>query len=546
MVSTFLWHDYETNGVDPTRDRANQFAAIRTNMDLEEIEDPIEIFALPHKDTLPQPIACLITGITPNKIFKMSRDPIEGHKVLNEYDFFKKINEHFSVPYTCGVGYNNISYDDEVSRNGFYRNLIDPYAREYQNNCSRWDIMNVIRLFAVLYPNDIIVPVVDGKPSFRLELLTHENGIVHEKAHDAVSDVRATIAMAKFMKDKKPEFWDYCFAQRNKKQVLSVLENNNDFKRLEPVLYVSPFFGGERMYSEIVLSLGKNSKNPNEFFLVKLTKPLEELKKLLESDATTLKELLYSKTEDLEGKERPPVNRVQINKCPVMISTTKIRELLVETGENSQDFYSRMGFDMNVLKENLRWVRENYIEIKKNVLEVFKQEPFRTIIDPDLAIYSDFIKDEDKPAMYAFHKDLADGKIDKYFERTNQFLDARFNILARRVVLRNFPNLVENEKIKEGWEKHCFNRLTQGYSLQNAFTPEFTEKSVSITLPDFMLELKNSVNHPKYDKTIIDELTKYGERMGTALKIDISSIEVKGESSDIVDAKKNKKNKMAP
>lgn len=541
MASTFLWHDYETNGVDPSRDRANQFAAIRTDMDLNEVEEPIELFALPHKDTLPQPIACLITGITPNKIFKMAKDPIEGHKVLNEYDFFKTINEHFSVPSTCGVGYNNISYDDEVSRNGFYRNLIDPYAREYQQNCSRWDIMNVIRLFAVLYPNDIIVPQVDGKPSFRLELLTHENGIVHEKAHDAVSDVRATIAMAKFMKDKRPAFWQYCFDQRNKKQVLNTLENNNDYKRLEPVLYISPFFGSERMYSEIVLSLGKSAQNANEYFLIKLTKPLEELHKLLDTDVAKLKELLYSKTEDLGDEERPPVNRVQINKCPVMVSTTKLKELISENGEKSPEFYNRMGFDMDVLKQNLLWVRDNFQEIKKNVFEVFKKEAFKDIIDPDLAIYASFLKDDDKSAMYAFHKDLANRDIGKYFEKKEQFNDSRYNILARRVILRNFPELVESDKIKEGWEKHCVNRLTLGYSLPKAGSIEPIEKSVSIILKDFMEELKNAESHPKYDKSIVDELTKYGERIGASLKIDISE-SVEKESEKLT----NKKPKVSP
>ncbi|MFK8066928.1 MAG: exonuclease domain-containing protein, partial [Gammaproteobacteria bacterium] len=134
---TFLWHDYETWGVDPRRDRACQFAAIRTNIDLEEIGEPMMIYNHPTQDFLPSPDAALVTGITPQEA---------AAKGVNEATFFKMINDAFSVAGTCGVGYNSIRFDDEVSRFGFYRNFIDPYAREWQNGNSRWDILDLVRM----------------------------------------------------------------------------------------------------------------------------------------------------------------------------------------------------------------------------------------------------------------------------------------------------------------------------------------------------------------------------------------------------------------
>ena len=62
---TFLWHDYETFGAVPRRDRPAQFAAIRTDAELNEIGEPIMLYCQPAPDFLPDPQACLITGITP-------------------------------------------------------------------------------------------------------------------------------------------------------------------------------------------------------------------------------------------------------------------------------------------------------------------------------------------------------------------------------------------------------------------------------------------------------------------------------------------------
>ncbi|RYE98071.1 MAG: exodeoxyribonuclease I, partial [Oxalobacteraceae bacterium] len=186
---TFLWHDYETFGATPRRDRPAQFAAIRTDAELNEIGEPIMLYCQPANDFLPDPESCLITGILPQHCLEHG---------VPEHEFARQIEAAFSQPDTIGVGYNTIRFDDEVTRYLFWRNLIDPYAREWQHNCGRWDLLDVVRMVHALRPDGIVWPTRDdGKPSFKLEHLSAANGLVHEAAHDALSDVRATIALAR-------------------------------------------------------------------------------------------------------------------------------------------------------------------------------------------------------------------------------------------------------------------------------------------------------------------------------------------------------------
>ena len=184
-MPSLLWHDYESFGLNPATDRPSQFAAIRTDYDLNEIADPVELYCQPPSDYLPQPMACLITGITPQRAMA---------KGVNEATFIKQIHTQMTQANTCVVGYNNLRFDDEVTRNCLYRNFFDPYEREWKNGNSCWDIVDMVRACYALRPDGIdwVIDDETGAPSFRLELLTKQNGISHESAHDAVSDVRAS------------------------------------------------------------------------------------------------------------------------------------------------------------------------------------------------------------------------------------------------------------------------------------------------------------------------------------------------------------------
>ncbi|MBT3197510.1 MAG: exodeoxyribonuclease I, partial [Gammaproteobacteria bacterium] len=204
-TTTLLWHDYETFGADTRGDRPVQFAGIRTDLELNPIGEPLMVYCRPAADYLPQPEACLITGITPQEALQ---------KGESENTFIQQVVEELGAPGSCGVGYNSLRFDDEITRNTLYRNLYDPYEREWKWGNSRWDIIDLLRLTRALRPEGIEWPLYeDGRPSMRLEHLTVANGIEHGMAHDALADVYATIAMARLVKQKQPRLYHYVFSQ---------------------------------------------------------------------------------------------------------------------------------------------------------------------------------------------------------------------------------------------------------------------------------------------------------------------------------------------
>ena len=194
--TTFFWHDYETFGRDPRRDRPAQFAGVRTDAALNEVDAPVMAYCQPAPDYLPDPESCLLTGILPQQCLDQGEP---------EHAFAARIERELARAGTIGVGYNSIRFDDEFTRFLFWRNLVDPYAREWRDGCGRWDLLDVVRAAWALRPDGIHWPTGDdGRPTFRLERLSAVNGLAHEAAHDALSDVRATIALARLVKARQP------------------------------------------------------------------------------------------------------------------------------------------------------------------------------------------------------------------------------------------------------------------------------------------------------------------------------------------------------
>ncbi|SUI82307.1 Exodeoxyribonuclease I [Serratia quinivorans] len=302
--ATFYIHDYETFGISPSMDRPAQFAGVRTDMDFNIIEEPLVIYCTPADDYLPDPEAVMITGITPQLALA---------KGVNEAEFTRQIHQAFSVPGTCILGYNNIRFDDEVSRNIFYRNFYDPYAYSWQNGNSRWDLLDVMRACYALRPDGIVWPEnEDGFPSFRLEHLTRANGVEHEHAHDAMSDVYATIAMAKLVKQAQPRLFDFLLQHRNKHKLNALI----DIAEMTPLVHVSGMFGAARGNTSWVSPLAWHPDNKNAVIMCDLA---GDMTPLLTLSADELRERLYTRREDLAPGQSPvPIKLVHINKCPVL------------------------------------------------------------------------------------------------------------------------------------------------------------------------------------------------------------------------------------
>ena len=286
---TLYWHDYETFGATPAIDRPVQFAGLRTDLALKPVGDPLVVWARPAMDYLPNPEACLITGITPQQAAR------EG---VSEAEFVAAIHQELSAPGTCALGYNSLRFDDEVTRYALYRNLYDPYAREYRNGCSRWDIIDAVRTAYALRPEGIEWPRrEDGQPSFRLEDLTAANGLDHGRAHDALADVEATIALARLLRERQPRLYAHLFAQRSKQAVQRLI----DVQALRPLLHVSGMFGAARANLGLIAPLRWHPDNRNEVLCFDLSR---DPAPLFELSADQLRERVYAPAGGLPNRGR--------------------------------------------------------------------------------------------------------------------------------------------------------------------------------------------------------------------------------------------------
>lgn len=469
---TLLWHDYETSGIDPARDRPVQFAGIRTDEELNIISDPVTVYCRPPLDRLPHPQASLITGLTPQYLIDNGQ---------SEPEFIALIHSEMSKPGTCTVGYNNIRFDDEVTRFTLYRNFHDPYEREWKNGNSRWDIIDMLRLARALRPSGIEWPDhKDGSPSFRLEDMTAANGIDHGDAHDALADVQATIALARLIKNKQSKLYDYVYLNRSKKKVNGMI----DLVQRKPFLHVSSRLPRENGYLAIMMPICAHPTNSNAIIAVNL---MADPRVLFESSSDTIRELLFTPTGNLPiGAERIALKGIHVNRCPVL-ATIRLLDDATARG---------LGIDLEICQQHWRQLQTN--DISDKVREVFADVESADQMDAELALYQGFLPDGDR-RMLAKVRRLG---VQQLATADIIFKDARYNELLFRYRARNAPETL-NAAEKERWQELCLGLLTgneQGF----------------INLKDYNDELDTLEANPDLagrDKSVIQALRAWGNSL---------------------------------
>ena len=429
-MNTLYWHDYETFGADPARDRASQFAGVRTDEALNIVGEPLQLYCRPAPDFLPHPEACLITGITPQ---------LARSKGVAEAEFIRRIHAELAQPGTCGVGYNSIRFDDEVTRYTLYRNFYDPYAREWQHGNSRWDLIDVVRMCHALRPDGIEWPLGEsGAPTFKLERLTVANGIGHSRAHDALADVEATIALARLIKRCQPRLYDYAYGLRRKQNVARHLNPSAP----QPVLHISSRYPASRGCAALVLPLLAHPKNANGVLVFDLSQdptdlinlPLEELQRRI-----------FSRRSDLEdGVERVAVKTVHLNRSP-MVVTPKILD-----GAG----YQRLGIDLDQCARNRSQLASQAALAAQKLRAVFEAPPQWEHDDPETMLYAGFISDADRRVM----ERLRGATPMMLAQQTWPFQDPRLAPLLFRYRARNYPESLSADEWAQ-WEEWRQSRL---------------------------------------------------------------------------------------
>jgi len=432
-MQTFYWHDYETWGVNPASDMPSQFAGVRTDYDFNIIGEPLNILCKPSLDVLPHAEACLVTGLTPQQAEQQG---------VAERDFFAAIHAQLAQANTCAVGYNSVRFDDEVTRYGLYRNFYDPYAREWQNGNSRWDIIDMLRLCYAVRPEGIVWPtrVDDGKtlPVFKLEKLTEKNGLAHEAAHDALSDVYATIAIAKLIKTRQPELFNHVLGLRSKQAVQHALDLGSG----KPRLHISARFGAQFANGSLILPVTQHPINKNEILCVDLRyspQPLFDL------PADEIAKLLYTRIEDLpDDIERIPLKSVHLNRCPVVLSTGLLNDAVVE----------RMQLDLAQCEKHRQQLLADKTLIAK-LQTVSRAHTFQPRNDDvETQLYAGFFSNQDRQTC----QQIPALNGEQLATQTFSFEDARLPELLFRYRAKNFPASLGEQEISL-WQEHCRAKL---------------------------------------------------------------------------------------
>lgn len=478
---SFYWYDYETFGIDPRVDRISQFAGIRTDLDFNIIDEPIDIFCKATDDIIPNPEACLITGITPQKTLKTG---------LIEVDFIERILNEFSTPNTCVVGFNNIRFDDEFTRYTLYRNFFDPYSREWQNGCSRWDIIDLVRITRALRPEGINWPVDEnGIASNRLELITKANNISHEAAHDALSDVYATIAVAKLIKEKQPKLFNFVFENKKKQKLSQLLNLHNP----QPVLHTSGMYSSEICNSAMVYPIAQHPTNKNGVIVYDLRYAPDDLIKL---SADEIIERLYTPRDQLpEGVERIHLKTIHINKCAVIAPLNTLDEASAE----------RTNIDRALHEKHLESLKRELSSITPKLKKIYSHNPYPDETDPDKSLYSGgFFSPDDKQRMNQLHKLSPEELSTAEFH----FEDSRLSEMLFRYRARNYPETLSDEELTR-WNEYRHTRFTS--------TDEKT-----LNYSRFREMVATHLNDDQLDeskKKLLEDLVSWGEDVTRELRL---------------------------
>lgn len=435
---TLYWHDYETWGADPSYDRPLQFAGQRTDLDLNPIGPPLCLFMRPPRDYLPHPEACLVTGITPQQA--------EARGVC-EAEFIAAIEAELARPGTCAVGYNSLRFDDTLTRFTLYRNLRDPYAREFGAGRSRWDLIDAVRTAYALRPQGIEWPRrEDGLPSFRLEDLSAANGLARGAAHDARADVEATMALAGLLRERQPKLYEWLYRHRAKRAVQGLV----DVESRQPLLHVSGMFGAARANLGLVLPLAWHPVNRNEVLCADLS---VDARLLIDLPIEELARRLYTPAAELPAsRPRPGIKSVHLNRCPVLLPAKMLDDSAAR----------RAALDRDTCRRNLRALREHEqrhpgaFRERLHALAALDRRAAES--DPELMLYSGgFIPEADRRTLKRLLA-LAPAALGA---ESPVFEDSRLAELLFRYRARNWPETLSADERERG-EAFRLERLEDG------------------------------------------------------------------------------------
>lgn len=435
MAKTFYFYDLETSGISAREARIMQFAGQRTDMDLKPIGEPHNLLIRMTDDVIPEPDAILITGITPQKTLQ------EG---ITEAEFLKIFTSEVATPETIFVGFNTVRFDDEFMRFLHYRNYYDAYEWQWKDDRSRWDLLDLARMTRALRPEGIKWPFdSSGKPSNRLELLTSINGLAHENAHDALSDVRASIDVARLIKAKQPKLFEYLLNMRHKKNVEKLAMSG------QPFVYTSGKYAGEYEKTTVVATICQHPSQSGGALVFDLR---HDPTVFADMDVEAIVEAWRRRSD--EPGLRLPVKTLKYNRCPAIadlrVFDTASQERLGLTEKLYRDNFEKLGTVQEILCKKV--IKAVELLDKKQQARLLEDEQ-----DVDARLYENFISNEDKYQMSVLRA-ATTAELSNF---QPEFKDQRLQLLLPLYKARSFPAALTDED-RAAWEKFRQRKLLGG------------------------------------------------------------------------------------
>ena len=475
MAASFFFYDLETSGFNARSARIMQFAGQRTDVELQPIGEPVNIIIKLSPDTLPDPDAIMVTGITPQKTLE------EG---ITEAEFLEFFYAEVVQPDTTFLGYNSIRFDDEFMRFLHYRNFYDAYEWQWADGCSRWDVLDLVRMTRALRPEGIEWPVTaEGKPTNRLELLTKANNLAHEAAHDALSDVYATIAVAKMIRDKQPQLFDYQLGQRDKKKVMAAV------LQATPFIYTSGRYPSASLHTTAAVLLAKHTKQDAALVYDLRQDPTPFL-------AMSVPEIIKTWQYNPDpAAVRLPVKTLKYNRCPAVAPLGVIKDPATQ---------QRLGLTLDTVTKNLNLLKAHHFEFAEKISQAVQQmdatrekqpvKPDDATVDGQL-YGGNFFSKADKDTMRAVRAaDPAD-----MGELADNFQDARLKGLLPLYKARNYPAALDSDE-RAVWDDFCRAQLLGENPQTSRFAQYFNRVQE--------LAAKTPTTEQQY---LLEELRLYGE-----------------------------------
>lgn len=404
-----VFYDVETTGTNTSFDQILQFAAIRTDSELNELER-FEARCRLQPHIIPALQAMRLTGRTIAHVTDLA--------LPSHYEMVRAIRAKLLAwSPALFVAYNSYRFDEHLLRQALYQTLHPCFLTNTGGNV-RTDMMRMVQAAAIYAPEALVIPVNQlGMPSFTLERVARANGWSHVNAHDAMADAEATIHLCRLIQDRAPDVWS-CFMRFSQKA--AVLECLGD----ERVLSLSAIYGG-RMYSWLVTALGPNTANGSEYYVFELGHDPDDLRALGDEElAARLCRLPR------------PIHVVKCNGSPILMSAHEAPDIAPS---------KMLGMDE---LERRASVLQSDGTLRARLITVFEstRAPRETSIHVEERIYDGFVQAADEARMERFHKAPWEARP----AIVEQFEDARLVELGRRLIYIERPDVLSEAQRQSG------------------------------------------------------------------------------------------------